>query len=72
MDHDSIHTEHDRQRQIDWLERRVADLSHFEHSDLSDPQGTVDWWIDSMKNTEQLPAWFDSHDRDLMIEWLKQ
>ena len=57
----------DRQAQIEWLEEIAGDLSC---SWAGTPTEIVADWEEGGKEQDALPAWYDKHDRELLIRTL--
>ena len=67
MDTDYRLTTDDRLTQINWITELAADITF--SNITGTPEELVDWTLQQMElNHEQLPEWFDDHDRQLLID----
>jgi len=59
----------DRVMQIDWIRQTARDI--VDNASLPDAgasaKALVAWWL---LNAEELPDWFDDHDRRLLVDYV--
>ena len=61
---ESMYQGEDRNRQVAWLRNVAADIA-FGAVGEGTPEEQVAYWCE----TNELPAWFDDHDRDLLVQF---
>jgi len=55
----------DRDVQIEWLKMTAAEIRSGRMG-----EGTPTEQVDYLLDEQRMPAWFDNHDRDLLIEFV--
>lgn len=65
MDERYMHTE-DRVEQVNALREQARILADYGTRDDGDGETRVTFWE---SQSEELPDWYDAHDRKLLVEW---
>ena len=60
----------DRVRQVDWLRLRAAEIRFFSDDVNAPAADRVSYYCDEYP--EDLPKWFDDHDRKLLIQFVEE
>jgi len=56
----------DRVAQVNYLRQTAADLASYGAREDGDGEQRVAFWEEQ---SEELPDWYDSHDRKLLVAW---
>lgn len=60
----------DRVAQVNWLQELAGDIAAY--SGAESPSQAIDHWIKGLKRDNQLPVWFDYHDHNLLVEYVRE
>lgn len=60
----------DRVKQVDALQDLASNISFGSDDPTVPARDRVDWYCD--ESGEELPGWFDAHDRELLVRFVEE